>query len=121
MKGASVLLCLLAGLILFSSCRGKAQVQAKAKAPKPRSVIVVPLSKEERIIRKAEQPGITPEPREVQPAVEEGALIEIPHRETIEPEGAEGPVTRDMVRVEGGKFKIGHIDPSCTNAARRWE
>jgi formylglycine-generating enzyme required for sulfatase activity len=79
--------------------------------------VEVALTKKERIARKAEQAGLTPEqPREARPAPEEISPIQAPPREPSRAEITAASVTRDMVRIEGGKFTIGHIDPSCTDA-----
>jgi formylglycine-generating enzyme required for sulfatase activity len=75
----------------------------------------VPLTKETQIVRKSQQTGLTLEaPRETKLAPQEG-LVQIPPKQAA-PQPLPEPITKDMVKVEGGKFTIGHVDPACTDA-----
>jgi len=70
----------------------------------------------ERLVRKPKREGLPPTERFTQ---NEGGGEEIQPLQQADPpdrKGPKGPVTEGMIKIEGGKFTMGHVDPAVTDA-----
>ena len=68
----------------------------------------------ERLVKKPEKEGLPTTVNVVENRGPSGPVA--PLQQQAEPEGKQGALTEGMIKIEGGKFKMGHVDPSITDA-----